>query len=620
MSRSLGDIFGRLPVQIGTARRLGVGNILRVLNHRWQLGAGIHRAQRMVPAPPPRGPFFGSATLRRSLVVPASWQTTADYFGWHRPVIDNGPPDWHRNVLTGRRVSGESLPWWKTSDFDQESGDIKAVWEASRFDWVVRFSQQAASGNPEALDRLNGWLADWSEKNPPYRGPNWLCGQEASIRVMHLAVAGSILGSPARPPNGLVDLLVAHLRRIAATLDYAVAQDNNHGTSEGAALFIGGHWLEAAGIATGARWGRIGRRLLENRVGRLVQADGSFSQYSVSYHRLMLDTLSLTEQWRRRLGLPGFSPQFLARAAAASRWLRALVDPISGDAPNLGANDGANLLNLTTAGGRDFRPAVHLASTLFEGRKGWAGAGPWNSQLEWLDIPECPLAAVGVPDLFPDGGQAVLHHGEGWALLRFPRFRFRPSHADALHVDLWAGGENLLRDAGSFSYAADQSTRSYFEGARGHNGIQFDDREQMPRLGRFLWGGWLATKTLSPPSPAVEVPGCTASASYDDAAGAAHHRTLLLGPGRLTVTDQVAGFRQRAVGRWRLRPGLWRVEGTAVSDGIHRLEFRAEVPILRCAIVDGWESRDYLQRSQVPVVEVEIGAAGTLVSEYRWAP
>jgi hypothetical protein len=27
-----------------------------------------------------------------------------------------------------------------------------------------------------------------------------------------------------------------------------------------------------------------------------------------------------------------------------------------------------------------------------------------------------------------------------FTLLRYPRFRFRPSQADALHVDLWAGG------------------------------------------------------------------------------------------------------------------------------------------------------------------------------------
>jgi len=38
------------------------------------------------------------------------------------------------------------------------------------------------------------------------------------------------------------------------------------------------------------------------------------------------------------------------------------------------------------------------------------------------------------------------------ALLRYPRFRFRPSHADVLHVDLWVDAVNVLRDGGTFSY------------------------------------------------------------------------------------------------------------------------------------------------------------------------
>ena len=54
-----------------------------------------------------------------------------------------------------------------------------------------------------ALDRLNAWLSDAAEHNPPWRGPNWKCGQEASIRVMHLAAAALMLGQVSRPEPGL---------------------------------------------------------------------------------------------------------------------------------------------------------------------------------------------------------------------------------------------------------------------------------------------------------------------------------------------------------------------------------------------------------------------------------
>src|SRR4029079_19380469 len=91
---------------------------------------------------------------------------------------------------------------------------------------------------------------------------------------------------------------------------------------------------------------------------------------------------------------------------------------------------------------------------------------------------------------FNDGAYAAVRRGTGMALMRYPRFRFRPSHADALHVDLWKDGTNLLRDGGSYSYS-DMEGTAYFSGTASHNTVQFDDRDQMPRVGRSLFGDWL---------------------------------------------------------------------------------------------------------------------------------
>jgi hypothetical protein len=43
------------------------------------------------------------------------------------------------------------------------------------------------------------------------------------------------------------------------------------------------------------------------------------------------------------------------------------------------------------------------------------------------------------------------------------------------------------------------------------------------------------------------------------------------------------------------------------------------MPITRCEIVQGWESRHYLEKTPVPVLEIEFQQAGTLTTEYRWA-
>jgi hypothetical protein len=589
---------------------------LRVVLYRLALRLGIHPAQQ-VTATMPKGTFFGAVGAQPiAATVPSNWADEALLFGAHPVAIGAEPPAWTVDPLAhpkGSDVPPDELsPWWRIPDF--AAGDIKRIWELSRFDWAMIFAQRARNGDTASLERLNRWIEDWCERNPPYRGPNWKCAQEASIRLLHVAIAALILGEEGSMPDPLRAFVDAHVRRILPTLSYARAQDNNHATSEAASLFVAGTWLQIAGKPEGGALARRGRRLLEQHVGRLFTADGSFSQYSLNYHRVALDTLSIVELWRDRSNQPPFTKRYQRRAAAASDWLRVMVDAGTGDAPNLGANDGANLLPLTDSAYRDHRPSVQLATALFQDARAYP-AGPWDEMLKWLRV-DPRKASLTLPTcaVFDEGGYAVLRSGQAMTLLRFPRFRFRPSQADALHVDLWLGGDNLLRDAGSYSYNTDAEWIEYFGGAEGHNTIQFDGEPQMPRLSRFLLGDWLRAKRRR--AAHVDA-GQAFAASYRHRRGWQHAREARLGSS-LLVVDEVSGFTRQATLRWRLRPGPWRVEGTCATDGHHRLEIRTDVPVETMQLVPGWESRHYLEKTAVPVLEVTVSAPGTITSEYRW--
>lgn len=604
--------------KVVTALALGVPNLLRVAFYRGELklgfGSGLN-FKGSVPKPPFFYPVIQCFT---DLPKRTGWNKTAKLFGRWSYDVDSKVPNWHMNPLTGIPVANPERGWWQIPDFDSAIGDIKLVWEASRFDWVLAFAQCARVGEAASLECLNSWLADWSQRNPAYQGPNWKCGQEASIRVMHLAMAALLLGQREKPAPALLELVSQHLQRIAPTISYAMAQDNNHGTSEAAALFIGGSWLAAHGNEIGSRWKRLGRRWLENRAARLIGEDGSFSQYSLNYHRVMLDTFCMVEIWRRQAELPRLSARWYARALAATQWLQAMVNPQNGDAPNLGANDGARLLQLTDTDYRDFRPTVQLGMALFANARVYAEEGPWNLPLRWLGV-ALPATVAAQPGsrLFDDGGFAVLRRGPAMAMLRYPRFRFRPSQADALHLDLWLNDRNLLRDAGTYCYNTDAQWLNYFPGTASHNTVQFDDRDQMPRLGRFLFGDWLKTSAIEPLCEQDDA--ITFAAGYRDGQRAHHRRQVRLSANALSVTDQVGGFARKAVLRWRLEPGQWLVDGHSLSNGEHVLQVQASVPIVRFELIEGWESRYYLEKTEVPVLEVEIHQPGFLTTEYRWA-
>lgn len=589
--------------RIQALARLGAPNLLRVGLYRLGLKSGRHPVQRL-KADVPEGPFFLPPTAPPlGLITRESWRDTVRYFGWLEAPLD-GIPDWHANPFRPGVRADPARPWWRIPDFDPQVGDIKTIWELSRFDWLIAMAQRARSGDASELDRLNLWLDNWSRANPPYLGANWKCGQEASLRVIHLALAAVILDQTQAPTDGLKSLLRVHLRRIAPTLGYAIGQQNNHGTSEAAALYIGGSWLESVGDPDAAHWTAAGRRWLENRARILISPDGTFSQRSVNYHRLMLDTYSFAELWRRRLSLAAFSQTTTDRLAAATRWLAQMVDGRTGGVPNLGANDGAQIILLSDAGYRDFRPSVRRAAALFLDRAA-APDGPGDSSLAWLGLPRPNREMEPPPSVsLDDGGFHMLRRGDAFALLRYPRNRFRPSQSDALHVDLWVRGRNLLRDAGSYSYNSTEEDAAYFKGVAGHNTVELDGRDQMPRLGRFLFGAWLRARDVE--AVHERNGGLAAAAGYRDVWGGSHHRDVELHEDRLVCTDRVGGSARRAVLRWRLEPGDWTLDGDTISNGEVQLRVETDAPIVRMACVQGAESLFYLQKTALPVLEVEV--------------
>ena len=609
-----------LFTKIQTYTRLGFNNLLRVFLYRLYRSFRIGDRTKTVDLK--TGPFFLAKDLSNipNFEVTKSWRDKGLCFSFHEFEI-SGIPDWHANPFKIGVRADDVTAWHKISDFNDQVGDIKTVWEASRFDWVLTMAQRTVSGDYNELARLNNWLENWIVKNPPYRGVNWKCGQEASIRVMHLAMAVLIFYQNNSPSESLKKLIEIHLKRINSTMSYAIAQCNNHATSEAAALFIGG---QLVGGPYGKKISKKGRRTLESVVQRLIDTDGTFSQYSLNYHRLMLDTLCMAEIWRMKNGEPRFCEKFYVCCQASSKWLINLINLNTGGGPNVGANDGARLLQLTNSKYGDFRPTVQLSYALFFQERAIKEVGPWDDCLKWLNI-ERPQKFTQPENSFlaDKGGFVVLRNKQSMVLMRYPRFKFRPSHADALHVDLWVKDLNILRDGGTYSYNTESKWINYFSGIESHNTVQFDDLEQMPRISRFLFGNWLETTKIEDLKDYGE--SKCFGASYSFRKKTKHHRRISLSANRLLVNDLIKGFQEKAIVRWRLVPGEWNIKevkngflATLDSDLNLSILVTSRNPFVRGELVQGWESLHYLEKTQIPVFEVETNSAGLIKTTVDW--
>lgn len=408
------------------------------------------------------------------------------------------PPDWHRNHQNGK-VSPAAIHWSQIPDF--QFGDIKLIWEMSRFGFTFAMARaHARTGRDEYAEMF--WLAleDWLRCNPPQSGANWKCGQEIAIRLIAWCFGlYSFLGSEASTgPRLLLLARAMHYfgRRIEANIAYALSQNNNHGISEAAGLWTIGTLFPE--LKSAARWRRLGGGLLEEQARKLICDDGSFSQQSANYHRMVLQLYSWVLGLGQRNGQE-FSPGLGDRLRRALVWSYQLMDLGSGGMPNSGGNDSALLLPLTNCDWNDHRPTLQALSRLLN-RELLFPAGPWDEEALWLSGPNAlhaPRRTGGQGDFWGGkGGFHVLRNPQAWAVLRCGPYRHRPVHADLLHLDVWWRGQNVALDPGTYSYNAEGPWRLGQAGTEYHNTVTVDQRDQMDKAGRFLWMPWAESTFL----------------------------------------------------------------------------------------------------------------------------
>ncbi len=593
-------------IRLKTFIKLGVLNIANVAHYR--LCKKIRYYQYRFPVGQSiRGPIFCK--------VPASKDDRLyiDFFSYHKIAVSS-PPDWFFNPWTGTHYKTSNLHWSTIPDFIPELGDIKAVWELSRFDWLPKMAWQYKNGDKEALDIIECWLRDWCKSNPPNAGINWKCGQEAALRCLNLLTASlCIKESFFKPLPGFLKLLEIHLKRIIPTIRYAISQDNNHGISEAAALYTAGAYLakfhtDKQRKAEANRWALIGKSWLEDRLKKLIMSDGSFSQHSVTYHRMVLDELSFVELFRQKMQLQRFSSCFYKKAAKATIWFHCMIDTSSGDTPNLGANDGAFLFNLSQTSYRDFFPSLQLAAMIFLQKK-CDYSNSIHPLIELFHFNNFDsLSPLEQPSsvLMSHGGYACIRHQNGFAMLRLPIYKFRPSHADALHLDIWHNGTNWTRDSGTYSYNCKEKLLDYFPSTSAHSTVEFDGRDQMPRLGRFLYGSWLKPEY-------IEWKNNFVSSSYTDYLGAWHKRSVLWNSGRWIINDEISGFKHNAVLRWHLPARKWRLSKNFLKcqEATLKIESSSDMEI---RLIKMPESQYYMQKQYRPVLEVHCSKPCKLTS------
>ncbi|MEA3503196.1 MAG: heparinase II/III family protein, partial [Actinomycetota bacterium] len=333
--------------------------------------------------------------------------------------------------------------------------------------------------NDDYLEVLSRHLESWMQTNPPEFGVHWYSNLEISLRALAwlqiLALVGDRLDSEIRAE------MWRHLyhsgRHLTADLPYTVStMRNNHLLGDALGLIALG---TAFGGRAGQRWVSIGNRIFDQQLARHMRRDGSMIEDSVSYHRFVLEMLSM------RVVLGGESPEVLRAMTAAAQFL-ARLGALEGSVPQYGDWDEGRLFAVSEDP-TDLAGSVRLALAL-------AGDGApeeWRAahdEVAWFAGEGTPVS----PDAAETSGGDI---GAGIGRTTVGPFTVwlkggsGPSHghADLSSVSIAHDGRWLIGDPGTGTYNGPLEERNYFRGSRSHDVLRVDGEDQLVPHRAFRW-------------------------------------------------------------------------------------------------------------------------------------
>ena len=404
--------------------------------------------------------------------------------------------DWLTNPDNGFQYNTEKH-WLDVNDYSSEAGDIKYVWEKSRFSYFYTIIRYDYHFEEDCAEWIFSEIDSWITANPINSGPNYKCSQEISLRLLNWLFALYYYKNSSSLTEERFDKIMHYcywqLHHVRQNINFSrIAVRNNHAITETMMLYLGGIFFPF--FPKAKKWANEGLKWLEEEVAYQVYKDGTFLQFSHNYHRVLVQLLTWT------LYLSDFndkklSDTFLSRSKKTLEYLYQCQLEENGHLPNYGANDGALFFPLNDCDYRDYRPQLNALAYYFN-QTDLYGEGDWLEDRYWYNTSSFKARTNSFnlqrtsTAAFPKGGYYIHREEESLTFIRCGNHKDRPSHADNLHLDIWYKGKNIVRDAGTFMYNTTPELLSFFMGTKGHNTVMLGEHDQMKKGARFIWLNW----------------------------------------------------------------------------------------------------------------------------------
>lgn len=451
----------------------------------------------------------------------------------------------------------------------RKHGDVKRVWDLNKHGHFVDLAKAyKQTGSGDYRNMLVKQFLDWTQRFPYKHGIGWNQPLIVAHRAINWILCFNLGAFPVEVHSLLLSSLLDHGRFLMENLEISdLGINNNHLIGDLVALHL-------IGLTVGEkRWIKDSLRMLLDEVGKQIQDDGVHYEQSSSYHRYVLEFLTLV--WYASKENPKLS--FLQETIIQMSHFLNDISYADGSLPFLSDWDGAKVWVANHHRPRELYPL---------GMKS-------NGSVPYLYSGYFVLKSPRLHLIFDCGpismrGKSLQTHG----------------HSDLLSFTLSVDGEPFLIDPGSGTYTQDKQIHDWFRGTTGHNTLTVDGQDQCglgsfwtfnrhPQAGQIHWESKDDADTVC--------------GEHDAFAPVIHRRAICMGKlqPKVRIVDYLSGDHAHTYEAYfHLAPNL---VPTISATKVRIFSSKASVNLayddgLSVEVVKGWFAPDYGTWIPAPVL------------------
>lgn len=399
-------------------------------------------------------------------------------------LLEKGEIDWHSNFMDERRWPNI---YFRNIDYksNKRIGDIRTTWEVNRHTHFITLGKAYWYTNKEKYaERFRRDVFSWIDKNPIYKGINWISSMEVSIRCINWIWAYYYFCDwlPYELQIEFLKYLLLQIRFVRShlsSLDRGVY--NNHLIAEAAGLVIAGILFPE--FKEAKEWRNTGFKVLEEEIKRQVLQDGVHFELSTGYHLQVVNYYLLVVILAKRNNIP--IPHIILKRLEEMLEFIEYTKGQNGELPNISDSDNGKgacfLLNLGAVLFK--RRDMKMVASGFEEDSFWLLGEEGLREFERLSKEE----PIHLSRVFEESGFIVMRSDwserNNYSLFiigskDLSSINYGHRHADLLSFELHVNGIPLIIDPGTYTYSGDEWFRRYFRGTHAHNTLVIDNKDQ----------------------------------------------------------------------------------------------------------------------------------------------